>query len=82
MVNNMDIEIDITLTLLVKDSVIELKDGLWQTYAINTIAKTSHFYFLPTTKNSSISVMYKSSLVDIGIAYTIWKSDKESIDPT
>jgi hypothetical protein len=61
---------------LVKDSVIELKDGLWQTYAINTIATTSHFYFLPTTKNSSISILYKSSLVDIGIIYSLWKSEK------
>lgn len=78
----MSIEIDITLTLLVKDSVIELKDGLWQTYAINTVAKTSHFYFLPTTKNSSISIMYKSSLVDVALSYSIWKSDKEDIDPT
>ncbi len=68
--------------MLVKDSVIELKDGLWQTYAINTIAKTSHFYFMPHTKNSSINIMYKSSLVDIGISYTIWKSDKNDIDPS
>lgn len=26
--------------------------------------------------------MYKSSLVDIGISYTIWKSDKNDIDPS
>lgn len=26
--------------------------------------------------------MYKSSLVDVGISYTVWKSDKEDIDPT
>jgi hypothetical protein len=72
----MEIEIDITVTLLVKDSVIELKDGLWQTYAINTIARTSHFYFLPTTKNTSISILYKSSLVDVGVIYSVWKSEK------
>ncbi len=72
----MKVQIDVTLTLLVKDSVIELKDGQWQTYAINTIAQTSHFYFLPKTKNSSIDIMHKSSLVDLGISYTIWKSDK------
>jgi hypothetical protein len=29
----MDSEIDITLSLLVKNSIIELKDGLWQSYA-------------------------------------------------
>lgn len=26
--------------------------------------------------------MYKSTLVDIGLSYTIWKSDKADIDPT
>jgi len=26
--------------------------------------------------------MYKSSLVNVGISYTLWKSDKENIDPT
>ena len=72
----MDIQIEVTITLLVKDSVIELKDGLWQTYALNTVAQTSHFYLLPTTKNSSISILYKSSLVDIGIIYSLWKSEK------
>lgn len=34
-VNTMDIEIDITLTLLVRDAIIELKDGLWQSYNEN-----------------------------------------------
>lgn len=46
----MSVEVDITITLLVKESVIELKDGLWQTFSINTIAESSHFYFFP--KNS------------------------------
>ena len=61
--NTMDREIDLTLTLMVKDSVIELKDGIWQTYSINSVAKTSHFYFLPKEKNSSISIMFKSTFV-------------------
>ena len=31
----MSVEADVTLTLMVRDVVIELKDGIWQTYDIN-----------------------------------------------
>ena len=34
-VNRMDVEADLTLTLMVQDVVIELKDGIWQTYDVN-----------------------------------------------
>ena len=33
--NKMEVEADVTLTLMVRDVVIELKDGVWQTYDIN-----------------------------------------------
>lgn len=29
----MEIEIDMTITLLTRNSVIELKDGIWQSYS-------------------------------------------------
>ena len=32
---------------MVKNSIIELKDGIWQSYAENTIATSSNFYFYP-----------------------------------
>ncbi len=31
----MDVEVDLTITLLTTDAIIELKDGIWQTYDIN-----------------------------------------------
>lgn len=43
----MDSEIDLTINLMVKGSIIELKDGLWQSYAENAIATSSNFYFYP-----------------------------------
>ena len=33
--NNMEVEADVTLTLMVEDVVIELKDGIWQTFDQN-----------------------------------------------
>jgi hypothetical protein len=32
-INTMDSEVDLTLNLMVKNSIIELKDGIWQSYA-------------------------------------------------
>lgn len=54
---------------------------MWQTYAINTIAKSSHFFFQPKSQNKSVSIIYKSSLVDLGVAYAIWKSDEKNMNP-
>lgn len=34
----MSVELDITVTLLITDAIIELKDGIWGTYQINQIA--------------------------------------------
>lgn len=28
----MNIEVDITITLMMRNSIIELKDGIWQSY--------------------------------------------------
>ena len=77
----MKVELDLTLTLLVKDSVIELKDGIWQTYQSGTIADTAHFFYLPKSEDTSVSIMYKSNLVTMGLAYTLWKSDEKGIAP-
>jgi hypothetical protein len=30
--NKMDIELDITLNLMMRDSIIELQDGVWNSY--------------------------------------------------
>lgn len=79
--NSMDVEVDLTLTLIVKDSVIELKDGLWQSYAINEIAQTAHFYFVPRNLKKSISIVYRSNIVDLGIVFSIWKTDEKNVNP-
>ena len=46
-INTMDSEVDLTLNLMVKNSIVELKDGIWQSYAENAIASSSNFYFYP-----------------------------------
>ena len=72
---------DITVTLLIKDTIIELKDGIWGTYQINHIAETSHFYFTPGNKNRSVIIQYQSENVDLKVIYTIWKTNDQSFSP-
>ena len=54
-------EIDISLTLMSKHSIIELKEGIWETYALNSVASSSYFYFFPKHKENDISIIYKNS---------------------
>lgn len=79
--NKMSVVIDITVTLMVKDSIIELKDGIWNSYQINAIAENTNFYFLPKNKNRSITILYRSDFVDLKVMYTLWKTDDKSINP-
>ena len=78
----MGVEIDITLTLMIKDSVIELKDGVWNSFKETEITKTSHFYFMPKHLNKSVTILYKADMVDLKVMYTIWKTDDTSISPS
>ena len=77
----MDIQIDITITLMTKHSIIELKDGLWQTFALNSVASTSHFYFSPQHYDRDASIIYKNTDVDLRIVYKIYNSVFSQINP-
>lgn len=33
--NQMEIEIDVAITLMSRNTILELKDGLWQSYSVN-----------------------------------------------
>jgi hypothetical protein len=80
--NVMDVEADLTITLLLSDAVVELKDGLWQNYNINLASISSHFYFIPNHQNHSTTIFYKSTVVDLKIMYSLWKTDYKSMDPS
>ncbi len=80
--NKMQIDADLTITLLIQDAVIELKDGIWQNYNINSISTSSHFYYIPNHSNHSTTIFYKSSLPDLKIMYKLWKTDDKSMDPS
>lgn len=76
----MEVEVDVTITLMLQNSIVELKDGIWQNYQTNLVTSSSHFYFLPKHQNHSTTIFYKSTLVDLKIMYALWKTDDKSID--
>lgn len=73
--NDMSVDADVTITLLLQDAIIELKNGIWQNYNINKVSATTHFYFLPKHLDHSTTIFYKSTLVDLKIMYNLWKTD-------
>ena len=79
--NQMSSDQDVTITLMLKESVIELKDGIWNYFKINEVAENTHFYFFPKHKNKSVTLTYHSDMVDLKIAYALWKFDYSAITP-
>ena len=76
----MAVEVDISITFVTSNSIIELKDGIWQSYAVTDVTTSSHFYFLPKHLNHSATIFYKPSVIDLRVLYSVWKSDDLSID--
>lgn len=79
--NNMDIEIDIAITLMSRNSIIELKDGVWQGFDLSTIAKTAHFFFYPQSRSEDISLLYKTDQRKIRLKYRLFYGNQENISP-
>lgn len=46
-VNGGEAPLDVTLTLLTRDAIVELKDGFWESFPIKEMTSSFHFYFLP-----------------------------------
>jgi hypothetical protein len=63
-------------------SIIELKDGLWQSYLEATIAKDAYFYFYPKHIDKNVVILYSTIMEDLRLAYTLWKSDSRAMNPS
>lgn len=58
--NEMEVEVDITITLMMRYSIIELKDGIWQSYLEATVAKDAYFYFYPKHIDKNVVILYST----------------------
>ena len=77
----MDYEIDIALTLMTRHAVIQMQDGVWQSFGLNSVAKTAHFFFEPRNKEDDISLFYKSTDQNIRLKYRMFYGDDNHINP-
>lgn len=78
----MDLELDIAITLLSRHNIIEMKDGLWQSYSLNVIAKSAHFYFTPRNKNNDVGINFKTTDPAVRLKYRLFYANDEQIDPS
>lgn len=76
----MDIEVDIAITLMSMHSILEVKDGIWQSFPLNAIAKTAHFYFHPRNKDQDIGIMFKTTDQAIRLKYRLFYASQSEID--
>ena len=77
----MDMEVDIAITLMSRDAVVELKDGIWQGFDMNSVAKTAHFFFYPHSRNEDITLFYKTQDQKVRLKYRLFYGDDQKIDP-
>lgn len=80
--NQMDMEIDVAITLMSRNTILELKDGLWQSYSVNEIAKTTHFYFNPRNYKTDVAINFKTTNPAIRLKYRLFYAGDEQIDPS
>lgn len=78
----MSIPVDFSLTLLSRNAVIELKDGIWQSFPSNYMMSTaSSFYFYPRHNNSNILILYHAPMASTRVVYKLWRYDMDRINP-
>ena len=78
----MDKEVDFTVTLLTKESVMEVKDGIWLALPATYLSTTSNFYFYPHHSDHNILIYYHSTLTNLRVSYLLWKYDSDSLAPS
>lgn len=71
----MDIEVDIAITLMSQHTILEIKDGIWQSFPLNSVAKSSHFYFHPRNHDHDISLMFKTTDPAIRLKYRLFYAE-------
>ena len=79
--NKMSIEVDFTITLYARNAVIELKDGIWQSFPADLVMATSSFYFYPRHNRSDLLLLFHSPLTRTRVTSTLFRYDNEHINP-
>lgn len=71
---------EVAMTLLTTDSVMELKDGVWQTFQLDDLLMKTHFYFSPTHDTNPVKIFFKSTDPSIFISALLY-DNREKVNP-
>jgi hypothetical protein len=74
-VNHNKQKLDITLTILVNNSIIELKSGVWQRYEMTSVTSSTHFYFYPNNKKYPVTLQFSHTYAVYKLAYSLWNNE-------
>lgn len=67
---------------MMQDSIIELKDGMWQSFSLSVTTSSTHFFFTPKHQNKSITVLYNTTFNNLRLGYKLWKNKESHFDPS
>lgn len=65
------VELEQSITVLHEESVILLEDSIWNSFEINDLSVTNHFYFLPRQPNKTITILFNSQDRNVFIDYVV-----------
>ena len=67
---------------MTRQAIIQMHNGVWQSFSLNSIAKSAHFYFQPTDKDSDTAIFYKTSDNNVRLLYRLYSGTYDTVDPT
>lgn len=68
------------MTLLTADSVMQLKDGVWQTFNVDDLLVNTHFYFVPTHEDNPVKIFFKSTDPNIYLTASLY-DNRQNVNP-
>ena len=79
--NNNKQKVDLTITVLMNNSIIELKPGVWQRYEMTSVTSSNHFYFYPNNKKFPVAIQFSHTYAVYKLAYLLWNNELKEVNP-
>ena len=76
----MKVEVDFNLVLYTKNAIIELKDGIWESYPATQMMTSSSFYFYPRHNTSNTLILFHSPMVRTRVATRLFRYDIDNVN--
>lgn len=67
---------------MTRQAIIELHTGIWQSFALNSVAKSAHFFFEPRVKEKDVNIFFKTSDPSVRLIYRLYAGTYDTINPS